>query len=274
VHITSLFSSAHDAISGQPELKHAAINITKLKAKAHAQIYSRQALPELLLEQVCNYWTKTKLTHGFQYQLALITNINEVSTQKSIDNVHAWFELFFENFAAHSQVQSFQKYSEINALKLVDKRLSLAAFFQQSDPNDHPQIEEQITIVEQSSWLDSLLEKSELDEESARDILRKAPGKEFTQGRLICSCFQVREKTIISAISDTCNSVEKLGEKLKCGTNCGSCRSELANLVVTNKIEQEAEHRNEIEISTQRSTAHKTDAAQLTIPIKHIEALK
>ena len=65
-----------------------------------------------------------------------------------------------------------------------------------------------------------------------------------------------------------------LGEKLKCGTNCGSCRSELATLIANERVEPEVKHNSEIEVAMQRSTAHSTSNRQLTIPIKQIEALK
>ena len=50
---------------------------------------------------------------------------------------------------------------------------------------------------------------------------------------IICSCFQVGEKTIKEAInSGQCQSVEALGKALKCGTNCGSCIPELKALFI------------------------------------------
>ena len=50
-------------------------------------------------------------------------------------------------------------------------------------------------------------------------------------GDIICSCFQIGEKTIKEAIKlGQCKSVEALGESLKCGTNCGSCIPEFKAL--------------------------------------------
>ena len=36
---------------------------------------------------------------------------------------------------------------------------------------------------------------------------------------------------INQAIADGCDSVEALGTALKCGTNCGSCKSELSAMI-------------------------------------------
>ncbi|MCK5647975.1 MAG: (2Fe-2S)-binding protein, partial [Gammaproteobacteria bacterium] len=51
-------------------------------------------------------------------------------------------------------------------------------------------------------------------------------------GKIICACFNVGEKTINEAVKKHgLNSVEAIGEHLKAGTNCGSCKPELAELL-------------------------------------------
>jgi assimilatory nitrate reductase catalytic subunit len=50
-------------------------------------------------------------------------------------------------------------------------------------------------------------------------------------GRIICSCFSVGENAIRAAIAGGCYSPTALGEKLRCGTNCGSCLPELKALL-------------------------------------------
>ncbi|CAK8738911.1 hypothetical protein SODG_002514 [Sodalis praecaptivus] len=46
-------------------------------------------------------------------------------------------------------------------------------------------------------------------------------------GRTICSCYGVGERQIAQAIDEGCGTVEALGKRLRCGTNCGSCIPEL-----------------------------------------------
>jgi assimilatory nitrate reductase catalytic subunit len=63
-------------------------------------------------------------------------------------------------------------------------------------------------------------------------LLIGAVPEQFRKGKTICSCFNVGETDIVNAITlDGCDSVSALGEALQCGTNCGSCKSELASLV-------------------------------------------
>ena len=47
---------------------------------------------------------------------------------------------------------------------------------------------------------------------------------------VICVCFEVRRGAIEVAIENGCTDEVDLGEQLKCGTNCGSCRPELRRL--------------------------------------------
>jgi assimilatory nitrate reductase catalytic subunit len=45
----------------------------------------------------------------------------------------------------------------------------------------------------------------------------------------------VGENTIITAIKAGCDSIDSLGRQLQCGTNCGSCRAELSQMVKQHK---------------------------------------
>ena len=47
----------------------------------------------------------------------------------------------------------------------------------------------------------------------------------------ICSCFEVSQSQISQSLADGVNTVEGLGNALKCGTNCGSCVPELKRLI-------------------------------------------
>jgi len=51
-------------------------------------------------------------------------------------------------------------------------------------------------------------------------------------GAIVCSCFNVGVNTILAAIQDQAlASVEAIGQALRAGTNCGSCRPELRTLL-------------------------------------------
>jgi assimilatory nitrate reductase catalytic subunit len=61
-------------------------------------------------------------------------------------------------------------------------------------------------------------------------------------GAIICACFDVGVNTILAAINDQkLVSVEQIGAALNAGTNCGSCRPELAALLASVKVQEAAE---------------------------------
>ena len=70
-----------------------------------------------------------------------------------------------------------------------------------------------------------------MDFTDIKSLLAGDPSDEFKLGKIVCSCFEVREKTIESAIADGADSVSALSTKLKCGTSCGSCKPELQQYV-------------------------------------------
>jgi len=67
---------------------------------------------------------------------------------------------------------------------------------------------------------------------------KNAPDK----GAIICSCFNVGVNEIRDAIENhNCTTVKAIGKKLNAGTNCGSCKTELAKLIDTSKQKVAAE---------------------------------
>jgi assimilatory nitrate reductase catalytic subunit len=62
----------------------------------------------------------------------------------------------------------------------------------------------------------------------------RAPGASVDRGAIVCACFDVGLKTIVAAIAEQqLADVAAIGQSLKAGTNCGSCRPALARLLPT-----------------------------------------
>ncbi|WP_442855907.1 (2Fe-2S)-binding protein [Alteromonas sp. RW2A1] len=86
-----------------------------------------------------------------------------------------------------------------------------------------------------TDWLESMFNSDDaLTQAQINSLLHQQPDEAFMLGKIVCSCFSVREKTITTAIEQGTNSVSGLGTALKCGTNCGSCKTELASLLSAN----------------------------------------
>ena len=82
-------------------------------------------------------------------------------------------------------------------------------------------------------WLISLFQKDSISADERANLLRGTPPQEQEDcGRIVCACFNVGEKTIRQAIlQHGLQSVEMIGDKVQAGTNCGSCKPELADLL-------------------------------------------
>jgi assimilatory nitrate reductase catalytic subunit len=80
------------------------------------------------------------------------------------------------------------------------------------------------------SWLASLFGHA-LTPADRRCLLVGARSDAPDPGPTVCACFSVGANTIRTAIQGGCDSVEAVGRALKAGTNCGSCRPEIARLV-------------------------------------------
>ena len=83
------------------------------------------------------------------------------------------------------------------------------------------------------AWLSSLFSKPQLEDMDRAGLLigRSAqPGADA--GPTVCSCFGVGRNTICNAIrKHGCTTPQQIGQKLRAGTNCGSCVPELKQII-------------------------------------------
>jgi assimilatory nitrate reductase catalytic subunit len=89
------------------------------------------------------------------------------------------------------------------------------------------------SLPEARAVIDLFAEKAPLDGIARLSLLSGAiTGSATPRGRIICTCFQVGIETIREAIAaDGIEDVHALGRKLRAGTNCGSCISELKEIL-------------------------------------------
>jgi assimilatory nitrate reductase catalytic subunit len=57
------------------------------------------------------------------------------------------------------------------------------------------------------------------------------------KGATVCSCFSVGANEIASAVRRGCRTVAEIGETLQAGTNCGSCRAEIKNIIEAQNLQ-------------------------------------
>ena len=89
------------------------------------------------------------------------------------------------------------------------------------------------------SWLASLFSKTALDDMDRAGLLAgRAINAAADAGPIVCSCFGVGRNTICAAIKKHgMNTAQQIGQKLKAGTNCGSCLPELKTILLDEKAQ-------------------------------------
>lgn len=82
------------------------------------------------------------------------------------------------------------------------------------------------------SWLAELFGADALSaQDRAALLIGRAPGKASDSSPIICACRNVRSAAIGKAIAAGAHDVDAVAEATGAGTNCGSCRPEIARLL-------------------------------------------
>lgn len=192
-----------DPFSGQPESKANPVDVAPVEVRSWIAVI---AATELKLPDDLFYF-RVPIKGGWRYEIACEAPRAAADLRKN------WFGsaqgvLRFEDSAE----------SDFRYLQFVDRQLQTAAFFA-ADREALPD----------RQWLAKMLQQAYTN--AAWQWLSGEDDSHEDCGRLICSCYEVGEKTIIQAINRGICSVDELGASLKCGTNCGSCIPELKQLV-------------------------------------------
>ncbi|HHF3208101.1 TPA: nitrate reductase [Vibrio diabolicus] len=73
-----------------------------------------------------------------------------------------------------------------------------------------------------------------------------------SSAKLVCSCFRVTDKQIHDAMEkQDCTSLTQLQNKLKCGTNCGSCVSQIKQMVDNHQHQKGKQQANQHSLAIQ-----------------------
>lgn len=202
-----LIPAHKDPISGQPESKHAAVQIEPSPMAWHGFLISQR---KLILPEV-SYWSCKRINNAWQYEVA--------STHFTESWEHFSREILCQENEGVNWVEFVDKGRETyRAARFTGETLESCLFISKVD-----------TALPQREWLVSLFNQSSLTPEERQALLSgKAARVMEDHGKIICSCFNVGEKTIQNTIKEQgLKSVDDIGKCLQAGTNCGSCLPEL-----------------------------------------------
>ncbi|TJY58177.1 nitrate reductase [Sinimarinibacterium sp. CAU 1509] len=208
--VGALVNPVVDPVSGEPEFKHTPVRVEPFRVDWHGFVLSRGRLP---MEGV-TWWTRAAGAQFARY---------EVAGRQKVDNWPALARSALGVPDGADWIEYIDTASGVyRAAYVIEDRVE-ACLFVSSRPD-----------LPSRAWLSSLFQKPKIDNLDRLGLLVGEPlDSSADTGPTICSCFGVGRNTITNAIEQGgCNSVEALGAKLRCGTNCGSCIPELQKLLV------------------------------------------
>ncbi len=215
--VDALVAAIGDPVSGQPEFKYTPASIEKIEVPCWAVVASRTKI------DCTNFinWNVTPLPEqqGYLYRVALEDDFN------------------WQDFIGHKRLvergaaQAYEHYSETTQgdqryICYSDKQLELAIYSHRDKQ-----------ALPQKIWMQTLFSSR-----ASTAYWSFLAGDEYQKrhsGRLICSCYKVTETQIVEAVIAGADTAVALGERLRCGTNCGSCIPEL-NALIAQSLEVDA----------------------------------
>jgi assimilatory nitrate reductase catalytic subunit len=227
--VNALMPSAFDAISKQPELKHTAVRIEKLELPWRISVMrSIQNLD--VLQKIRGLLT------NFEYASCCL--FGRATGQ------HTGMLILR---AAHTQAPDSALIAEIDALLGMTDDMPLLNYndakrgvskrilVEKNLSNNQPQVTGVRLVGEilATDWLKEVMVTGEFTTELHRWALAPLsmpPTGQRSRGKIICNCLDVAENDIIDTIQLGADLIT-LQNKLKCGTECGSCVPELKRLV-------------------------------------------
>ena len=205
--VDALVEAHTDPLSGQPESKHMPVNLRRWQAAWQGELFIRGSH---LAPPATAYWSRIAQTNVTHYALADSSVPEE------------WLTWLNEYITTEQWVCQSARLGEggFNLLAWRDGELQLA-FYVHRDP---PELERQAIVAAFGRPPQTAQQRLAL-------LAGRAENGKAPAGATICSCFGVGEVTIADAVRQGCSSVQQLGAKLKCGTNCGSCIPELKTII-------------------------------------------
>jgi len=199
--IDAVVAGVVDPVSGQPESKASAVAVTRMDAKWYGFAVSRDPMA---LD--AEYWAQARTAQGYRAELAGTATIKDWEAEAR--------RLFNAPEAQAAIVADARR--GMARVVLMQDGLLIGALFVSAQP-----------VAVTRDYLVTLP-----GSDAADALAGHPPANVPAPGPIICSCFSVGVNTILQAVeTQSLMSVEAIGEALGAGTNCGSCRPEIAELL-------------------------------------------
>ncbi|HDZ48109.1 hypothetical protein LCGC14_0025730 [marine sediment metagenome] len=225
---SALIAGIIDPLSGQPESKHGAVALSPLPAAWQATLLIANTLTDRAAEpwRISDYWARIPMGACQRWQLADTQQVEDWFTQ--------WANWLPTPVSIWSQDSASGRF---RAAGIENGRLCW--WLMVGPPNELPGL----------AWLEARFEDEALSTNHRRRLLAGCDDGAADTGPIVCSCHQVGQITIANAIRDGDTSVEALGARLACGTQCGSCIPELKSLIEEERLNARAKQTPNTEVA-------------------------
>lgn len=206
--VAALVPALTDPHSGQPAAKHAAARVSRLGAGFHGFAVVRERPPT----PAADYWALARCSGGWRLELAFLTSRDWGRLAATLFGCSVTADIV----GCHDTAAGRHRFACFAGDRLT------GALFVSPEP-----------VEVSRSWAAELLQASFTDPRARLAVLAGRPGAgAVDRGATVCTCFNVGSRQIGAAIAAGCTTIESIGEALQAGTNCGSCRSEIAAAII------------------------------------------
>lgn len=200
-----------DPFSGQPGLKSCAAALKPFAANWYGfAVCAHKPRPD------APYWALAKAKAGYRLELAgdaPVADWQAYAADLFGASVEAEWVAYFDDKAGLARLAAFEGDHLIGALFV----------------SPHP-------VALSREFLADALAEEHAQGARLRVLAGRGGADRPDPGAILCACFQVGVNQIVAAIAGGATSVNAIGEALKAGTNCGSCRSDLARLLARDHV--------------------------------------
>lgn len=208
--VGALVNPVVDPLSGEPEFKHTPANIQPFPVEWYGVVLSRQPIAA----RAMTWWTLIYGAGYLRYELAG----REVPAD--------WAQWVRDLLGVQAPDADYLEYCDPAsgvyrlAYLSADRLEACAYIFRRPE-------------LPARAWLASLFAKEKLEPSERTALLAGRPLRAGDDaGALVCSCFGVGRRTLHRLIaSEGLTDARQVGERLRAGTNCGSCLPEIRALL-------------------------------------------
>jgi assimilatory nitrate reductase catalytic subunit len=210
--IDCLVTGKVDPHSHQPALKMALVHAEPLPVAMYGFFVARS---RPLLSGLA-YWAIAEAAGGVRGEIAL--------AQEPADWL-GWARAMFGVSADAELISVRDAQSGRRSMALVEGGKLLFVLYLSPDP-----------VLVARQWAVALLAAGPV---SGSRVLAGRPGADMPDGgTIVCACHGVGIKTIAAAVTgQDCSTVEAVGACTRAGTNCGSCRAEIREIIAAHRLQ-------------------------------------